>query len=144
MTSLEQRRDRVRAGSGRKRDLAAVGLTDHADREASKRAEEAVAQREREDRLRPQVRQSDAAQSAWAKVQSALGRAVPESTFRIWLEPLACIGEVSGALAIEAPEGLFAWTFRHYAGLLGATVRGATDYRGLFLFRGAAPAPGDD
>jgi DnaA N-terminal domain len=141
MASQQERRDRVvRGGSRRRRDLAAVGLTDHADAEAAKRTREQLAQQEREVRLRPQVRTSPAADEAWEAVRTALRDAVPESTFNLWLDPLACVGEVSGALAVEAPEGIFAWTFRRYGALLGNAARDTTDHRGVFLFR-AQPAP---
>jgi hypothetical protein len=80
----------------------------------------------------------------WRTTQERLEGSVPESTYRLWLEPLTCIGEVSGALAVEAPERTFAWTFRRYGALLGRATRDATDYRGAFLFRAAPPSPGDD
>jgi hypothetical protein len=144
MATREEREKRVRGGSRRRRDLAAVGLIDHADRAAVERADEEIAQRDREERLRPQVQRSDKAEAAWSVAQLALSTAVPDSTYRLWLEPLTCLGEVSGALAVEASEGIFVWVFRRYAALLGDAVRRETDYRGLFLFRGQPPTPGND
>jgi hypothetical protein len=144
VNTVDQRRGRAASGSRRKRDLAAAGLTDHADRENEKRVEEQLAQNEREVRLRPQVQSPPGAGSAWAATQVALRQAVPESTYELWLAPLACIGEVSGGLAVEAPDGLFAWIFRRYGALLGHAVRAETDYRGAFLFRAAPASRGDD
>jgi hypothetical protein len=144
MTTLDQRRGRVNSGSRRKRDLTAVGLTDHADREAGDRVAEALAQHERETRLRPSVKPSLAADTAWIDVRAVLREAVSESTFALWLDPLDVLGEVSGGLAVEAPDGIFAWIFRRYGALLGHAVRDATDYRGAFLFRAPPPSRGDD
>lgn len=145
MSTVERRQERARQGSGRKRDLAAGGLTGHADRENAKRVEEQLAQREREVRLRPQVRSAPAADSGWASAREALRSAIPASTFGLWIEPLRCIGDVSGALAIEAPDGLFAWVFRRYGALLGHAVREADgDYRGAFLFRAEPPGRSDE
>jgi hypothetical protein len=144
-TVERQRQERARSGSRRKRDREAAGLTDQADRESAKLAEESIAQREREDRLRPQVKQSPTADVAWAFACETLQAAVPASAFRLWLDPLVCVGEVSGALAIEAPEGTFTWTFRRYGALIGRAVRsGEADYRGAFLFRADPPSIGDD
>jgi hypothetical protein len=144
VSAVEQKKSRVLSGSRRRRDLAAVGLTDQANRESEKRAAEALAQREREARLRPQVQSSPSADSAWASVCEALRISVPESTFALWLEPLTCIGEVSGALAVEAPEHTFAWTACRYGALLGRHARDASEHRGVFLFRARPPSRTED
>lgn len=141
MATQEKREQRVREGSRRKRDRAAVGLTSHADSETAKAAASAVAEMERERRLRPQVIASEAAITAWASATVALRAAVPDSTYRLWLEPLDCIGEVDGALAIEAPVDLLAWVRRRYGSLVGEAIRRETDHRGAFLF---CAAPDDD
>jgi hypothetical protein len=144
MATQQERRSRVASGSRRKRDVTGAGLSGHVDRESAERAAEALAQFEREQRLRPQVRPTPSADAGWAAVADVLREWVPESTYRLWLEPLTCIGEVSGALAVEAPEDTFAWIFRRYGALLGRATREATDHRGVFLFRAAPPSRGDD
>lgn len=128
----EQRRKRAASGSRRRRDLNAAGI-----RQESKAAREETERREREDRLRPKVAASPKADAAWEAAAAALKDCLPDSRFSLWLGPIACLGEVDGALALEAPEGIFAWTNRRYGKLIGETVRGATDYRGAFLFQQA-------
>ena len=131
MSQLEQkRRERATAGSRRKRDREAAGL-----RVVGKHEQEQAELKEREDRLRPRVAGSPETDSAWSDVVAELTAVVSESMYALWLGPLNCLGEVDGALVLEAPEGIFAWTNRRYGKLIGDVVRGATDYRGAFLFQ---------
>lgn len=89
----------------------------------------------REERLRPRVVASDQAQEAWGKVRAALVDCLPESTFGLWIDPLHLVGEVNGALWLDAPIRIAAWTERRYAHLIGDAIRGLSDYRGLYLGR---------
>jgi chromosomal replication initiator protein len=50
---------------------------------------------------------------------------VPESTFRIWLEPLRAEGDDGETLFLSAPEGIRAWTERRYSGLIGEALGAA-------------------
>lgn len=143
--SMETRRQRVAGGSRRKRDLAATGAAPPArrrerwERDANQRAVERAEQesrrREREDRLRPEIRETADATAAFAKVVETLRAALPDSAFRLWVEPLTLVGEVNGALWLDAPDAIAAWTERRYAHLIGEAIREATDYRGFFLGR---------
>ncbi|HUB98540.1 MAG TPA: hypothetical protein VMS11_01825 [Solirubrobacterales bacterium] len=138
--SLEERRQRVRGGSRRKRDLAAAGLQSQADHEAERSTAELIAHTEREERQRPKVKETAAASAAWTIAKAATEASVPESTFMLWIQPVTCIGEVDGALALEMPALSFDWFRRRYAGLIGEAIRAETDYRGAFLFL-ALPEP---
>ena len=56
--------------------------------------------------------------SLWEEVRQRLHRAVPESTFKIWLEPLRVVGVQGATLYLSAPEGIRAWVERRYVALL--------------------------
>jgi hypothetical protein len=149
VTSVSKRQQRVRQGSRRKRDLAAVRgsssgrKTERWQASAAmleRRSEEArLAREDREARLRPQIEETTAASEAWAHAQAALAAALPASAFALWVEPFACLGEVNGALCLEGPPAIFGWAERRYGGLIGEAVRGRSDYRGVFLFLAADP-----
>ncbi|HMJ71857.1 MAG TPA: chromosomal replication initiator protein DnaA [Solirubrobacterales bacterium] len=54
----------------------------------------------------------------WEDVQRRLRLAVPESTFKIWLEPLRPVGAQGTTLYLAAPDGIQTWVERRYAPLL--------------------------
>ncbi|HVO53742.1 MAG TPA: chromosomal replication initiator protein DnaA [Solirubrobacterales bacterium] len=54
----------------------------------------------------------------WKATQDRLRASVPESTFRLWLEPLEPLGGDGETLFLSAPEGKAAWVERRYAGLI--------------------------
>jgi chromosomal replication initiator protein len=54
----------------------------------------------------------------WEDVQRRLRTAVPESTFKIWLEPLRAVGAQGTTLYLAAPEGIQTWVERRYISLL--------------------------
>jgi chromosomal replication initiator protein len=62
--------------------------------------------------------------SLWGEVQQRLREAVPESTFKIWLEPLRAVGAQGTTLYLTAPEGIRTWVERRYASLLGEALEG--------------------
>ena len=84
-------------------------------------------------------------ESLWEDVQRRLRAAVPESTYKIWLEPLRPIGAQDGALYLAAPDGIRTWVERRYAALLrealAATAGDLVDVR--FAEPGAAAAPSE-
>jgi chromosomal replication initiator protein len=47
-----------------------------------------------------------------------LEASVPESTFRLWLEPLEAVAVEGDTLFLSAPEGIRAWTERRYSSLI--------------------------
>jgi chromosomal replication initiator protein len=60
----------------------------------------------------------------WEDVQRRLRAAVPESTFKIWLEPLRPIGVQGTTLYLTGPEGVRTWVERRYAPLLREALDG--------------------
>lgn len=56
--------------------------------------------------------------SLWGEVQHHLRKAVPESTFKIWLEPLRAVGAQGTTLYLAAPDGIRTWVERRYLTLL--------------------------
>ena len=67
----------------------------------------------------------------WEDVRRRLRSAVPESTFKIWLEPLEPVGVQGTTLYLAAPAGIQTWVERRYAPLLrealGETAAALTD-----------------
>jgi chromosomal replication initiator protein len=54
----------------------------------------------------------------WEGVRQRLRAAVPDSTFKIWLEPLRAVGAQGTTLYLAAPEGIQTWVERRYSSLL--------------------------
>ncbi len=54
----------------------------------------------------------------WEGVRNRLHTAVPESTFKIWLEPLRAVGAHGKTLYLAAPDGIQTWVERRYAPLI--------------------------
>jgi chromosomal replication initiator protein len=57
-------------------------------------------------------------ESLWNDVQQRLRTVVPESTFKIWLEPLRAVGSRGSTLYLAAPDGIRTWVERRYSSLL--------------------------
>lgn len=113
---LQKRRaERARNGSNRRRDNEAL-------REEAAAARIA-AQIDRRERLLAQTKKTQRAEDLWEKALARIREAIPESTFRLWIEPLVLVGEVNESLHLEAPEGIHAWVERRYGYLLGETAR---------------------
>jgi chromosomal replication initiator protein len=58
----------------------------------------------------------------WRATQKRLKASVPESTYRLWLEPLEAAGADSETLYLAAPEGIRAWTERRYSSLIAEAL----------------------
>jgi chromosomal replication initiator protein len=58
----------------------------------------------------------------WRAVQERLCASVPDSTFRLWLEPLEAAGVDGDTLYLTAPEGIKAWTERRYSSLIAEAL----------------------
>jgi chromosomal replication initiator protein len=54
----------------------------------------------------------------WEDIRQRLRSAVPESTFKIWLDPLRAVGTRGSTLYLTAPDGIRAWVERRYSSLL--------------------------
>ncbi len=61
----------------------------------------------------------------WEDVQRRLRAAVPESTYKIWLEPVRAVGAQGTTLYLAAPEGIRTWVERRYSSLLREALDGA-------------------
>ncbi len=107
---LEVRRLRVANGSRRKRDLVAVRMAEELERLERMQLAPTTA--------------GDNACSAFAQVAIKCWRAVPESTFAIWLSPLRCVGADDNTLFLAAPTGVRTWVERRYASLIREALQG--------------------
>jgi chromosomal replication initiator protein len=58
----------------------------------------------------------------WGAAQERLRASVPESTYRLWLEPLKTAGVEGETLFLTAPEGIRAWTERRYSSLIAEAL----------------------
>ncbi len=61
-------------------------------------------------------------ESLWRATQERLAESVPESTYRLWLEPLEAVGADSETIYLKAPEGIRAWAERRYTALIAAAL----------------------
>ena len=64
-------------------------------------------------------------EALWRATQERLRASVPESTFRLWLEPLQAAGAGGDTLFLTAPEGIRAWAERRYSSLIGEALAAA-------------------
>jgi chromosomal replication initiator protein len=63
-------------------------------------------------------------EALWPEVQQRLRAAVPDSTFKLWLEPLRPTGSRGGTAYLSAPAGIRAWVERRYSGLIREALAG--------------------
>ncbi len=54
----------------------------------------------------------------WRDTQAQLRASVPDSTFRLWLEPLRTLGAQGQTLYLTAPPGIRTWVERRYTSLI--------------------------
>jgi chromosomal replication initiator protein len=80
----------------------------------------------------------------WRATQDRLRASVPESTFRLWLEPLRAVGADADTLYLTAPEGIRAWAERRYASLIGEALAGAGTPLRRVSFTSGKVAPGGE
>jgi chromosomal replication initiation ATPase DnaA len=68
---------------------------------------------------------SGADRTAWEQVRRLLLQTVGESTFEIWLEPLALIAvDGSGTLIVSAPDATVSWIRERFGRLLNRAAQG--------------------
>ncbi|MEK6278473.1 MAG: chromosomal replication initiator protein DnaA [Actinomycetota bacterium] len=60
--------------------------------------------------------------SIWQAVSERLRESVPESTFKLWLEPLRARSAQGETLYVNAPAGIRAWVERRYTRLISETL----------------------
>jgi chromosomal replication initiator protein len=73
----------------------------------------------------------------WRAIQERLRAAVPESTFRLWLEPLRPVGSDADALYLTAPEGIRTWAERRYSALIAEALADSGTSMQRVIFTGA-------
>lgn len=61
-------------------------------------------------------------EALWRAAQDKLKESLPESTYRLWLEPVEAVGSTDDTLYLSAPEGIRAWAERRYSALIGEAV----------------------
>jgi chromosomal replication initiator protein len=78
-----------------------------------------------EDRVRDQLPDaaSDELAGAWRRIREDLRASLPDSTFRLWLEPLRIATARGNTLYLTAPKPVRTWVERRYGDLLVRTVR---------------------
>ena len=76
----------------------------------------------------------------WRATQERLRASVPESTFRLWLEPLRAVGAEGDTLYLTAPEGIRAWAERRYSALIAEAL---ADSDGAPARGSASPSSGE-
>ncbi len=64
-------------------------------------------------------------EALWEGVRQQLREALPESTFKIWLEPLKAVGAQGTTLYLTAPDGIRTWVERRYTSLLREALAAA-------------------
>ncbi|HWB69089.1 MAG TPA: chromosomal replication initiator protein DnaA [Solirubrobacterales bacterium] len=57
-------------------------------------------------------------EALWRDIRARLATSVPESTFKLWLDPLKVVGAQRGALYLSAPQNIAAWVERRYSSLI--------------------------
>ncbi len=58
----------------------------------------------------------------WRATQDRLRASVPDSTYRLWLEPLEAVAADGDTLRLSAPEGVRAWAERRYSSLIAEAI----------------------
>jgi chromosomal replication initiator protein len=58
----------------------------------------------------------------WRATKDRLRASVPDSTYRLWLEPLEAVGADGETLYLSAPESVRAWAERRYSSLIAEAL----------------------
>jgi chromosomal replication initiator protein len=61
----------------------------------------------------------------WQHARERLRSSVPESTFKLWLEPLSAAGRRGGTVFLSAPDDVRAWVERRYSSLIREAIAAA-------------------
>jgi chromosomal replication initiator protein len=92
----------------------------------------------------PEASPGQSLDSLWGEVQHRLRSAVPDSTFKIWLEPLRAVGAQGATLYLAAPDGIRTWVERRYATLLREAVSEVAPALSEVAFAGPGEAAGEE
>jgi chromosomal replication initiator protein len=66
----------------------------------------------------PATKPEEEIAAVWQAVIERLRKSVPDSTFKLWLEPLRAQSARGDTLYVSAPEGIRAWVERRYARMI--------------------------
>lgn len=69
----------------------------------------------------------------WQATRSRLQACIPESTCRLWIDPLQLVGAQDDTLYLAAPDGIREWSERHYSSLISEALQDGTPYRRVAL-----------
>ena len=78
----------------------------------------------------------------WRVTQERLKACVPESTYRLWLEPLEAVGVEGPVLFVTGPESVSAWSEKRYSSLIEEALRDSSPELERVSF--AVPPAADD
>jgi hypothetical protein len=118
---LAVRRQRVLDGSKRKRDLAAVRMADE------------LAMLEKAGQGTAEVT------ATWDSARAAICDSVPESTYRLWIEPLRVAGASDDAILLAADEPrVIAQARRRYSGLIAEALRRVSSFERVEFVTGVS------
>jgi chromosomal replication initiator protein len=81
---------------------------------------------------------------AWQRIAAELRRAVTDSTYAIWLEPLRLAELSADSLVVVAPDNLRSWVADRYGPLVERVAQLVLDDPVRVRFVGPAEAPGPD
>jgi chromosomal replication initiator protein len=76
----------------------------------------------------------------WRATRERLKSSVPESTYRLWLEPIEVVGAEGDTLYLTAPESVRAWSERRYSLLIAEALRDTGTGLEQVSFAGHEPA----
>jgi chromosomal replication initiator protein len=66
-------------------------------------------------------------EALWQEVRERLRASVPDSTFKIWLEPVTVVGVQGRTLHLTAPERVRPWVQRRYSSLIHEALAEVTE-----------------
>ena len=78
----------------------------------------------------------------WRATRERLKSSVPESTYRLWLEPLEAVGTEGDTLYLSGPDSVRAWSERRYSSLIAEALREVDPGLERVSFADPAPASG--
>jgi chromosomal replication initiator protein len=82
-------------------------------------------------------------EALWRDIRARLRASVPDSTFKLWLEPLRVAGAQGDTLFLSAPDGIRTWIERRYSSLIRqALTEASTPLREVSFATGQAEATG--
>lgn len=79
--------------------------------------------------------------SLWEEIQKRLQASVPDSTFKLWLEPLRVAGVAGETLYLSAPENIRTWVERRYSTLISEALEASGAGLRQISFAGGGEVP---